>query len=93
MKVDHEEVRRIGRLAQLDIAETEVDSFARELSAIVTFVDTLASAPSAEQEDLRTPMHLRDDTPARSLSREVVAANAPAWRDGYFVVPRVIDRD
>ena len=33
---------------------------------------------------------LRDDEPRPSLDRDAVARNAPAWRDGLFVVPKVI---
>jgi aspartyl/glutamyl-tRNA(Asn/Gln) amidotransferase C subunit len=32
----------------------------------------------------------RDDEPHTSTDRELVARNAPAWRDGLFVVPKVI---
>ncbi len=32
----------------------------------------------------------RDDEPHQPLDRELVARNAPAWRDGLFVVPKVI---
>ena len=35
-----------------------------------------------------TPM--RDDTPHAPLDRELVERNAPAWQDGFFVVPKVI---
>jgi aspartyl/glutamyl-tRNA(Asn/Gln) amidotransferase C subunit len=33
---------------------------------------------------------MRDDVPHQTLDRELVAHNAPAWRDGFFVVPKVI---
>jgi aspartyl/glutamyl-tRNA(Asn/Gln) amidotransferase C subunit len=33
---------------------------------------------------------MRDDEPRPSISRDDVARNAPAWRDGLFVVPKVI---
>ena len=33
---------------------------------------------------------LRDDEPRPSVDRDDVARNAPAWSDGYFVVPKVI---
>jgi aspartyl/glutamyl-tRNA(Asn/Gln) amidotransferase C subunit len=33
---------------------------------------------------------MREDEPRPSIDRELVARNAPAWRDGFFVVPKVI---
>jgi aspartyl/glutamyl-tRNA(Asn/Gln) amidotransferase C subunit len=33
---------------------------------------------------------LREDEPRASTNRDDVARNAPAWRDGLFVVPKVI---
>jgi aspartyl/glutamyl-tRNA(Asn/Gln) amidotransferase C subunit len=33
---------------------------------------------------------MRDDTPHTPLDRDLVERNAPAWHDGFFVVPKVI---
>jgi aspartyl/glutamyl-tRNA(Asn/Gln) amidotransferase C subunit len=33
---------------------------------------------------------LREDEPHAGVAREDVQRNAPAWRDGFFVIPRVI---
>jgi len=33
---------------------------------------------------------MRDDEVKPGVSRDDVARNAPAWRDGYFIVPKVI---
>jgi aspartyl/glutamyl-tRNA(Asn/Gln) amidotransferase C subunit len=41
-----------------------------------------------ERDATVTPM--RADEPRASVDRELVAQNAPAWRDGFFVVPKVI---
>jgi len=40
------------------------------------------------------PVHstpLRDDEIRPGIAREKVEANAPAWRDGHFLVPKVIE--
>jgi Asp-tRNA(Asn)/Glu-tRNA(Gln) amidotransferase C subunit len=33
---------------------------------------------------------MRADEPRPSVADDAVARNAPAWRDGFFIVPKVI---
>lgn len=92
MQIDRSEVQRIGRLALLDVSDADAEMLVRELNAIIAFVDQLPRSLASDTRGDIQAMALRDDTVGMSLGIDAVAANAPAWRDGYFVVPRVIDR-
>ena len=89
--IDIEETRRIAELAHIEFDETGLQKMAAELSKILEYIDQLkevnvgdVAAPPAEA----TP--LREDQPANSTPQPEVARNAPSFRDGFFIVPRVI---
>ncbi|HJQ38704.1 MAG TPA: Asp-tRNA(Asn)/Glu-tRNA(Gln) amidotransferase subunit GatC [Thermoanaerobaculia bacterium] len=91
MDIDREEARRVAGLAHLEFDDAGLDRMASEMTKILTYIDQLREVDVAgfeEQSVTATPM--RDDEPRPSLDRELVARNAPAWRDGLFVVPKVI---
>lgn len=91
MKIDREEARRVADLAGLELDEAELDRMAGEMTVILTYIDQLREVDAEcgeEHESAATP--LRDDEPGPSVDRDHVARNAPAWRDGFFVVPKVI---
>ena len=94
MKITRDEAKRIADLAHLEFDDRSLDRMAAEMTKILGYIDQLAEVdlaaggPGATAMSQFTP--LRDDTPQAPLDRERVAANAPAWSDGFFVVPKVI---
>jgi aspartyl-tRNA(Asn)/glutamyl-tRNA(Gln) amidotransferase subunit C len=91
MNIDRDEARRIAGLAHLEFDDPGLERMASEMTKILSYIDQLrdADVEGFEERDATvTPM--REDVPHQSLPREAVAENAPAWRDGFFVVPKVI---
>ena len=91
MKIDRAEARRIADLAHLEFDDAGLDRMASEMTRILTYIDQLREVDVAgfeERGDAVTPM--REDEPHAPLDRALVERNAPAWRDGLFVVPKVI---
>lgn len=91
MKIDSVEARRIAGLAHLEFDDAGLERMAGEMTKILSYIDQLreADVEGFEERDAQvTPF--REDVPHISVDREKVAANAPAWRDGFFVVPKVI---
>ena len=91
MKIDRDEARRVADLAHLEFDDEGLDVMASELTKILSYIDQLREVDVSgfeEHDGAVTPM--RDDEPHASLDRELVARNAPAWREGLFVVPKVI---
>ena len=91
MNIDRDDARRIAGLAHLEFDDAGLDRMAAEMTKILTYIDQLREVNVDGFEDrdaAATPM--RDDDVQPSLDRELVARNAPAWRDGFFVVPKVI---
>ena len=91
MKIDRDEARRVAELAHLEFDDAGLDRMASEMTKILTYIDQLRDADAGEAGDRDvTVTPLREDEPRPSLDRDAVARNAPAWRDGLFVVPKVI---
>lgn len=96
MRIDRELVRRVARLAALDLAEGEDASLAEDLTRVVEHFEALKSVPDELLPPLPEPppMPLRGDVAAGEPGeRPFAAANAPETAHGHFVVPRVVSRN
>ena len=95
MKLSHEDVLYIARLARLGLTEAEVEKLQEQLSLllenfeVLQQVDTTDVPPTAQSIDLQTVM--RDDEVAESLPPEQILANAPQKDGGFFRVQAVLE--
>ena len=93
MKLSHEEVRHIARLARVGLTEAEMETMSEQLSnildnfEILRQVDTTNVLPTAQSIALHTVM--REDEISPSLSPDEVLANAPQ-KEGDFIRVRAI---
>jgi len=95
MAVDTDIVRRVAHLARLAVAEDEVEDLARELNAMLAFVEQLADVDVTGIKPMTsvTPMAMKmreDEVNDGSIAADVLA-NAPAREDHFFVVPKVVE--
>jgi aspartyl-tRNA(Asn)/glutamyl-tRNA(Gln) amidotransferase subunit C len=93
--LDPAEVRRIARLAKLELDTATIESLAQDLDSILRHVETLGSDPELQGEGPPSsagpgPTPLRDDVPSPSLPAASALANAPDSGAGHFRVPRVL---
>lgn len=95
--LDEEAVRHVAHLARLAVTSEEVACFARQLSKILQFmeqlseVDTTGVPPTAHAVPGRNV--LRRDVVRPPWGPEQALHNAPARRDDFFQVPKVLDRE
>jgi aspartyl-tRNA(Asn)/glutamyl-tRNA(Gln) amidotransferase subunit C len=90
MKITPEEAKHIADLAHLEFNDAGLQRMAAEMTKILTYIDQLnAAAVGGAPPVGATP--LRDDVARPGIDRDLVERNAPAWRDGHFVVPKVIE--
>ena len=96
MSLEPESIPDIAHLARLRLSGDDVQRYTRELSAILAFieqmntVDTTGVIPMAHPLDMTQP--LRADAVTESDRRDEYQANAPAVRNGLYVVPKVIEQ-
>ncbi len=95
MAVDRETTRRVAHLARIRVEEDQLDPLAAELSRILAFAEQLGELDVEGVEPMSsvTPMRLRRraDAVTDGARRDDVLANAPETRDGFFVVPKVVE--
>ena len=90
MKIDREEARRIAGLAHLEFDDSSLDRIAGEMTEILGYVERLRDASGLDSDaGAATPM--RDDVTTAATGRELIERNAPAFDNGFFVVPKVIE--
>jgi aspartyl-tRNA(Asn)/glutamyl-tRNA(Gln) amidotransferase subunit C len=99
LKLTDDEVRYVADLANLRLSEDEVKRISHDLGEILTHIeqlnalDTTQVAPMAQVlYDADETATLREDIPHKPLTTEVALANAPESGNGYFKVPRVIEK-
>jgi aspartyl-tRNA(Asn)/glutamyl-tRNA(Gln) amidotransferase subunit C len=91
----NDEVRWVAQLARLELSDAELDLLTRQLSAIVEYVTQLGQVNTEGVEPLAHPLPVhnvfRADKLAPSLPVDAALSNAPKQRDGFYVVPAVLD--
>lgn len=95
MNITKEEVEKVARLARLELTESEQAAFTKQLSQILTHVETLKQYDTTGVEPTATVLGqanvFRPDEARTSLPVERAVANAPESSDGFFVVPKIIE--
>ncbi|MFT5507860.1 MAG: aspartyl-tRNA(Asn)/glutamyl-tRNA(Gln) amidotransferase subunit C [Hyphomicrobiaceae bacterium] len=95
MEVDETTVRRIARLARIEVTDEEAASLKGELSGILQWVEQLEEVNTDNVEPMTrvVPIALkqRDDVVTDGEKVEDVIANAPMSEDNFYVVPTVIE--
>jgi aspartyl-tRNA(Asn)/glutamyl-tRNA(Gln) amidotransferase subunit C len=90
-----DQVQHIATLARLKLADQEFDDAVSKLSRIVDFVDQLQAAPTKDVLPMAHPMdqaqRLRPDAVTEVDERDRIQANAALVRDGFYLVPKVIE--
>jgi len=95
MTISRAEVQHVAHLARLGLTDEELENMAGQLNHILeamqalSKLDTSAIAPTAQVIPLHNVM--REDVARPSWPVEDILRNAPATRDGSFLVPTVLD--
>ena len=93
MKIDIKTIEKLENLSMVEIEDKE--KMAADLEEIVNFVemlnelDTEGIEPTFRVLDVTTP--LREDEPVKTDIIKDVLAHAPKAKDGYFIVPKIIE--
>jgi len=95
MALEASQVEKIAHLARLGIDAVDVPEYARNLSAILAFVEQLNRVDTTGVEPLAHPLEatqrLRSDVVTEPDEREKFLRNAPLTEAGLYLVPRVIE--
>lgn len=93
MKID---VKHIAKLANLPLKDGESEKFEKQLSEILTYIETLNKLdtsivePTAQVTGLKNVLR-KDENPKGSFSQEEALSNTKRKNDGYFVVEQILE--
>ena len=95
MSVDKDTVKKIARLARLDVPEERQEQIAGELQAILSWIEELSEVDTANIEPLASvtghSLPLRVDKVTDGNKVDDILANAPEQASGFFVLPKVVE--
>ena len=95
MALDQATVARIANLARIKVTEDELQAWATDLSAIITFVEQLDEVNVDGVEPMTGvgdfPLPLRVDAVTDGGYAEIVTGNAQEGALGFYTVPKVVE--
>jgi len=101
MEFSKEDVRKVARLANLNLNEAEVDRMAHDMGEVLTHMEQLSTLDTSNVQpmaqvlfDAPATASLREDVIRKRtlLGTEEALRNAALSGAGHFKVPRVIER-
>ncbi|OGZ31878.1 MAG: asparaginyl/glutamyl-tRNA amidotransferase subunit C [Candidatus Portnoybacteria bacterium RBG_13_40_8] len=97
--ISREQIEHIAKLARMELTEKEKEKFSTELSSILDYIDKLNQVETKAIEPISQITGLenivREDAPrkedTRSNIRDKFIKAAPAKKDNYFKVPKILE--
>lgn len=92
------EIRKIAKLAHLEISDAEVELYTPQMQDIVAYVEQLNELDTANIDPMvggltaegESTITAREDLPAASLGRDAALGQASSAVEGHFQVPKVL---
>jgi len=97
MSLSPDDVKKVAKLARLELSDADLAVAAGQLSAILEYVYQVSQLNLDCVEELAHPLPVqnvfREDEPGACLTPDEALANAPVRYGDYFGVPAVFDTD
>lgn len=96
MRID---VKHVAKLANLEIKDSEIEKFEKQLSEVLSHIDKLKKAPTKNVPETSQVTELENITredkadSARILSQEEALSNTKNTENGFFKVKGVIQNE
>jgi aspartyl-tRNA(Asn)/glutamyl-tRNA(Gln) amidotransferase subunit C len=99
VKITESEVRHVADLANLKLTDSEIARLAKDMDEILSYMEALNELDTSTVEPMAQVLYkseetatLRPDVPVAPIGNEAALANAPLSGNGYYKVPKVIER-
>lgn len=95
--IDKSAIQHLEQLARIELSDDERDRLAEQLARIVEYCEQLQQLNTDGVEPTSAVVHSghraqREDEPSAGLDRDVVLSEAPDAVEGFFRVPKIIER-
>jgi aspartyl-tRNA(Asn)/glutamyl-tRNA(Gln) amidotransferase subunit C len=95
MAVDKDTVAGIAKLARIKVDDAQQEALTEELSNILGWIDELGELDTEGVQPMTSVVEvqhsLRKDAVKDGDRQDDILQNAPESKQGYFVVPRVVE--
>ena len=95
MSIDNSTVKKVAKLARLEVDAKEEEILKNELNNILEWVDKLQKVDTENTDPMLSvsnePMPMREDKVTSKLENKQILSNAPEKKTGFFVVPKVVE--
>lgn len=97
LKIEKDDILRLGHLARIKIGDDEVDSLQRDISAVLDYVsvvnEIVADDISREPGALSNVFRPDVITNKPGTHTDVLLQAAPAVKDSFLVVKKILNND
>lgn len=95
MSISKEEVIHIAKLASLNLSESEIEGYTKDMQEILEFANTVNNVNTDNiQETIGSNGAynvFRKDEIKQTISKEELLKNAPSKDEGMFRIPKVLN--
>ena len=95
MSIDNSTVKKVAKLARIEINEEEETTLITELNNILGWVDELKQVNTDSVEPMLSvfneSMQMREDKAESNFDNTQILNNSPENNSGFFVVPKVVE--
>ena len=95
MSIDNSTVKKVAKLARIEINEEEETTLISELNNILGWVDELKQVNTDSVEPMLSvfneSMQMREDKAESNFDNSQILDNSPESSSGFFVVPKVVE--
>ena len=93
--MDRKTIDKLTHLSKLSIPENDVDELIINLENILKLIGEIDAAPTDGMEPMAHPLDfnqpLREDRPIKDINRSENQNDTSKTKDGYYIVPKIID--
>lgn len=93
MKLSSDQVKKVAKLASLDLTKEELGKYSKQLSKILDYIDQLNRADTSKVETTFNVLDQKDvmakDQLGECLTQDEALSNALQKQDGFFVTKGV----
>lgn len=95
MSITTATIKQVAHLARIYIEPKDIAKFEYDLSEILDLVEQMDAVPTDEVKPLAHPqditLRFRADQVTETSARNELQAGAPAVKEGFYLVPKIIE--
>lgn len=94
-QINDETIEYVGILAKLELSDEEKEQAKKDMTDMLNYIDMLNELDTTGVEPMSNVFPInnvfREDVVTNGDDRENIMANAPAKKDGAFMVPKTVE--